>query len=132
MQVTATDSDDTHQPAAPPLTQRKPAMSRLPIAASSLALVFTLAACTWVKPDPAGANVRVAYDGNVAGCTKMGEIGVGVRDRIMPGIDRNDLKVRDELESLARNEAVTLNADTITVLTEPVQGEQRFAAWRCR
>ena len=107
-------------------------MNRLLIVASSFVLVFAVSACTWVKPDPAGAKVRVAYDGNVAGCSKVGEIGVGVRDRIMPGIDRNELKVRDELESLARNEAAGLGADTITALNEPVQGDQRFAAWRCR
>lgn len=107
-------------------------MTRLPIVALSVAFVLGMSACTWVKPDSAGGRVRVAYDGNVAGCTKLGEIGVGVRDRIMPGIDRNELKVRDELESLARNEAATLNADTITALNEPVEGEQRFAAWRCR
>ncbi len=105
-------------------------MTRILIVASSV--VLALSACTWVKPDPAGAKVRVAYDGNAASCTKVGEIGVGVRDRIMPGIDRNELKVRDELESLARNEAATLGADTITAVGDPVDGEQRFIAWRCR
>lgn len=93
---------------------------------------LALGACTWVKPDPAGARVRVAYDGNAEGCTKVGEIGVGVRDRLIPGVDRNELKVRDELESLARNEAATLDADTIVALNEPKDGEQRFAAYRCR
>lgn len=98
-----------------------------------IALATGLAtACTWVKPDEAGSRVRVAYDGNVAGCTKVGEIGVGVRDRLMPGIERNPLKVRDELESLARNEAAGLGGDTIVAVDEPRGGEQRFTAWRCR
>lgn len=97
-----------------------------------LALVAATSACTWVKPDHAGEKVRVAYDGKVEGCTKLGEIGVGVRDRWVPGIDRNPLKVADELESLARNEAATLKADTIKALNEPRDGEQRFAAYRCR
>lgn len=105
-------------------------MTRLPTIAASFVLV--LSACTWVKPDPAGAKVRVAYDGNTGSCARVGEIGVGVRDRIVPGIDRNELKVRDELESLARNEAATLGADTISAVADPVDGEQRFIAWRCR
>lgn len=97
-----------------------------------IATAVVAGACTWVKPDSAGEKVRVAYDGNVSGCTKLGEIGVGVRDRWIPGIDRNPLKVADELESLARNEAATLKADTIAALDEPRDGEQRFAAYRCR
>lgn len=95
-------------------------------------LLLAFAACTWVKPDSAGERVRVAYDGNVAGCTKVGEVGVSVRDRLVPGIDRQPLKVADELESLARNEAATIPADTIVALYEPSGGEQRFAAYRCR
>lgn len=104
-------------------------MHRLPVFASLV--LCTLSACTWVKPDPEGARVRVAYDGRVGGCTKVGEVTVAVRDRVL-GIQRNELKVRDELESLARNEAATLGADTITAMREPEEGEQRFAAWRCR
>ncbi|MBX3724880.1 MAG: DUF4156 domain-containing protein [Xanthomonadales bacterium] len=98
-----------------------------------IALVAALStACTWVKPDEAGSRVRVAYDGNATGCTKVGEIGVGVRDRLMPGVERNPLKVRDELESLARNEAAALGGDTIVAVDEPRGGEQRFIAYRCR
>lgn len=97
-----------------------------------LVLAAATGACTWVKPDEAGSRVRVAYDGNVAGCTKVGEIGVGVRDRLMPGVERNPLKVRDELESLARNEAAGLGGDTVVAVDEPRGGEQRFVAWRCR
>lgn len=101
---------------------------------SMLALTMTVAvgACAWVKPDRDGTKVRVAYDGNVNGCTKMGEIGVGVRDTLVFGVERNQIKVTDELESLARNEAATLNADTVVALNEPQNGEQRFAAYRCK
>ncbi len=97
-----------------------------------LVLAAATGACTWVKPDEAGSRVRVAYDGNVAGCTKVGEIGVGVRDRLLPGVERNPLKVRDELESLARNEAAGLGGDTVVAVDEPRGGEQRFVAYRCR
>ncbi len=100
----------------------------------SLVLMIPLlaSACMWVKPDAAGEKVRVAYDGRVDGCTKLGEVTVGVRDKIALGVERNQIKVIDELESLARNEAATLGADTISALSEPRNGEQRFAAWRCK
>ena len=45
--------------------------------------------------------------------------------------ERNRLKVRDELETLARNEAPGLGADTVQPVAPPVSGEQRYIAWRC-
>ncbi len=97
----------------------------------ALFATVALGACTWVKMEPEGLSVRVvATDAAVQDCTTRGEIGVSVKDKV--GLyRRNDLKVRDELETMARNEAVGLGADTILPLDEPVNGEQRFAAYRC-
>jgi hypothetical protein len=93
--------------------------------------VLLLGACTWVKMEPGGTRVRVlALDAPVDGCTRLGEVGVSVKDRVA-FYQRNDLKVRDELETLARNEAVGLGADAIRPLEEPAAGEQRFTAYRC-
>lgn len=88
--------------------------------------------CTWVKLDDAGSHVRVAYNGNlgIAPCRDLGELSVSVKDRVA-FYHRNELKVRDELETLARNEAVSLHADTIKPLDEPHDGEQRFQAYAC-
>jgi hypothetical protein len=94
------------------------------------AALATLAGCTWVKLEDAGAHVRVAYDGRVDGCDKVGEVGVSVKDRIGP-YDRSNLKVKDELETLARNQAASLPADTLVALGEPRNGEQSFAAYHC-
>ena len=90
-----------------------------------------LSACTWVKMEPGATRVRVlAADAPTQGCTARGEIGVSVKDQV--GLyQRSDLKVRDELETLARNEAVRLDADAIQPLEEPALGEQRFAAFHC-
>lgn len=101
----------------------------LPLAAAMATLA--LGACTWVKMEPDGARIRVlAADAATGGCTARGEIGVSVKDKV--GLyRRNDIKVRDELETMARNEAVSLSADAIKPLEEPYNGEQRFAAFRC-
>ena len=61
---------------------------------------------------------------------QRGEVGVAVRDKVAL-YQRNELKVRDELETMARNEAVGLGADTVQALNEPSAGEQRFAAYAC-
>ena len=97
----------------------------------SAAVLCALSACTWVKMEPQGLEVRVAHAGDdLSGCTRRGEVGVSVRDKV--GLyQRNDLKVRDELETMARNEASSLAADTVQPLNQPSAGEQRFAAYVC-
>lgn len=93
------------------------------------ALATVLSACTWVHMAPGASAVRVVT-GAPAGCEKRGEVEVSVKHSVA-FIERNALKVRDELETLARNEAPGLQADTIHPLDEPRGGSQRFAAWRC-
>ncbi len=88
------------------------------------------AACSWVNPTVSGNVVRVAYDGNVSGCRDAGTVSVSVTDKIA-FYHRSELKVRDELETLARNEAATLPADTIKPLDEPKDGSQHFQAYVC-
>jgi hypothetical protein len=99
--------------------------------ALAVLLVPVVTACTWVKMAPGGAEVRVARAGQDMGvCEKRGEVSVSVKNRLGP-YERNDIKVRDELETLARNEAPGLQADTVQPKGEPVDGEQRFLAFRC-
>jgi hypothetical protein len=93
--------------------------------------VASLSACTWVKMEPGGKGVRVARLGDdLSACTKRGEVAVSVRDKV--GLyQRNELKVRDELETMARNEATGLDADTVQAANEPSAGEQRYVAYSC-
>jgi uncharacterized membrane protein len=90
-----------------------------------------LSGCVWVKLEPGAAAVRVAMPGeNLDHCMKAGEIAVSVKANVA-AYHRNPLKVKDELETMARNEARGLSADTIKALGEPISGEQRFVALRC-
>lgn len=45
--------------------------------------------------------------------------------------DRNDIKVRDELQVQARNSALGMHADTIKPLGEPENGSQAWEAYVC-
>lgn len=94
-----------------------------------LLLPLSATGCTWVHMAPGASAVRVT-SAAPANCEKRGEVEVAVKHSIA-FIDRNALRVREELETLARNEAPALNADTIHPLGEPAGGSQRFAAWRC-
>jgi hypothetical protein len=59
-----------------------------------------------------------------------GEIAVSVKDRLGP-YQRDEIRVLDELETLARNEAPGLQADAVQPLGPPKDGEQRWRALRC-
>lgn len=87
-------------------------------------------ACTWVHMAPGASAVKVV-NGPPAGCEKRGEVEVSVKDSVA-FYDRNPLRVQEELETLARNEAPGLGADTVQPLAPPNDGAQRFAAWKCR
>ena len=96
----------------------------------SFAVAATLlSSCTWVHMAP-GASAVTVVAAAPSGCEKRGDIEVSVKDRLGP-YERNSLRVHEELETLARNEAPGLNADTVQPLAAPNDGVQRYAAWRC-
>lgn len=100
------------------------------IALAAVVLTAALGACTWVKPSTGGTAVHVVYEGKVTGCREAGSISVSVADKIA-FYHRSDLKVRDELETLARNQAASMPADTIQATSQPQDGAQTFAAYVC-
>jgi hypothetical protein len=105
---------------------------RLPIAAATVlaaTLATGLSACTWVHMAPGASAVRVV-SAAPANCQNRGEVEVSVKERLGP-YERNTLRVRDELETLARNEAPGLGGDTVQPLDGYEDGNQRYTVWRC-
>jgi hypothetical protein len=97
----------------------------------AVVLLASLSGCTFVKMAPGADQVSVlALGAAPAACEKRGEIEVSVKDRLGP-YERDNLRVMDELETLARNEAPSLSADTIQPRSAPDDGTQRFLAYRC-
>ena len=103
-------------------------MRLLPLS-SVIAATLLFSGCTWVHMAPGASAVKVVTAAP-AGCEKRGDIEVSVKDRLGP-YERNSLRVHEELETLARNEAPGLNADTVQPLGAPNDGVQRYTAWRC-
>ena|SRR5689334_23545008 len=98
----------------------------------ALAVTAMASGCTWVHLAPGASSVRVVPPGPPpSGCEQRGEIIVTVTNKV-GFYERNPLRVREELETQARNEAPSVQADTLQPLSEPRDGEQRFAAFRCR
>ncbi len=94
-----------------------------------LALLL-LNACTWVELKPEAAQVRVLTRADVADCKPAGITTVRVQpDAII--FKRDPVKVKKELETLARNEAVRLKGNVIVPATSIHKGEQTFDIYRC-
>ena len=93
--------------------------------------VVALTACTWgIKLNEGGQRVHTAWNRDVSACRYVGKVTVSVADHVGP-MSRNDIKVRDELEIMARNEASELSADTVKPLGQPHDGEQPWGAYSC-
>lgn len=94
-------------------------------------LIAGTAACTWVPIESGGKSVRVLPAGPLApGCVAKGEIVVSVKNKV-GFYNRNPLRVQEELETLARNEAPSAGANAVQAMGAPADGEQRFSAWQC-
>ncbi len=103
----------------------------LPIRVAAVVLLgLALPACTFVKMAPGAQQVKVLAAAP-AGCEARGEVVVSVTHKV-GFYERDALRVRDELEVLARNEAPRLAANRISPIGPPADGEQRWAMWRCR
>lgn len=93
-------------------------------------VLLLLNACAWVQLKPEAAQVRVLGAAEVADCQPAGITTVRVQpDAIV--FKRDPVKVQQELETLARNEAVRLQGNVIVPATPIARGEQTFNIYRC-
>lgn len=106
-------------------------MHRIMIAIPLVTLVALLHACTWVRTTPEGANVRVAQADEVENCTAKGQVTTSLKSRV-GGFERKPGKVAGELETLARNEAVSLGGNTVVAESLVKDGRQTFDVYRCQ
>jgi hypothetical protein len=92
--------------------------------------LFSLVACNWVKPDAGSEAVSLVKAAHVEECEKLGDISVSVKDKVA-GMGRKTAKVARELVVLAKNQAVSMEANALVSSAEPVDGKQMFAAYKC-
>ena len=94
----------------------------LPLVLLAAAVALT-PACTWVKVSPEAQQVVVLP------ASRVGVISTTVKAVVM-GIPRDATKVRNELDDLARQQAVSLGANTV-VRQSVVNGKGSYAAYNC-
>jgi hypothetical protein len=97
----------------------------------SLGLIASLLmACTWVELTPEAEEVRVVEAVDVAKCKMVGLTTVSVKPDV-GFVKRSPEKIKTELETLARNEAIKLKGDTLVEATAIQDGEQTFKVYKC-
>ena len=89
-----------------------------------------LTACNWVDVSSEGQAVRLVEEDAVNNCERVGRTRSQTTDRVL-FVDRNRDKLREELVSLARNEAAQLGGNRIVAESEVVDGRQSFGVYRC-
>ena len=99
-------------------------------ALTSLAAAIALAGCSLAPMTPEAQRVQVVAT-PPSGCTPAGRVEVSATSGFAM-VKRNQLRVKDELETLARQEAAKIGANTISAREAPsADGRQSFEAWRC-
>ena len=73
----------------------------------------------------------MARGDDVAGCAQLGVVNAQTTDRIL-NVGRSDVKIREELAGLARNQAADLGGDAVVPTSTPEAGRQSFDVYRCR
>lgn len=95
-----------------------------------LLLSLVLASCSWVSENKSGQSVAIIGQGETPECQLVGTINVSTTYKI-GFIKRGSNKVLDELQVLARNEAIKIDANTISPNSKPVDGKQSYVAFKC-
>ena len=93
-------------------------------------LCFLIFSCTWVRLTKDGETVTVKTEAEVSECKRVAKTTASLRSKVM-GIERDDAKIKLELETLARNAAVEYGGNVVVPITEIEEGAQSFAVYKC-
>lgn len=106
-------------------------MHRQPLFVLLLSLGF-LGACTWLPLTPEGEQVRVETSAQaVANCENKGTTHASTKHKV-GFIPRGTDFVKEELATLARNDAAKMGGNTVVPQGPVENGQQTFAIYACR
>ncbi len=98
---------------------------------TTLAIIFSLTACTWVSLTEQGNQVDLATPEAASACKRIGKTTVSTLSKLA-GMSRHQESMQDELNKLARNSAVELGGDTVAPLSPIENGRQVFGVYHCK
>ena len=88
-----------------------------------------LVGCSVVKVSEAGKRIHMLGKNEVGNCRRVGTVTTSVLDNVL-FIPRNQQKIQSDLDKLARDQAVLMNANTL-VHVSTVEGEGNYIAYQC-
>jgi len=104
-------------------------MKRPTTALTVVLIAGLLAGCSVVKVSEAGKRVNMISSDQAYNCTRVGSISTSVLEKIV-GVPRADTKIETELDRLARDQAVLMNANSLHRVS--IQGaEGSYIAYNC-
>ena len=110
---------------------RKDVSMKLRILVMSGVMTALVSGCSWVQLEEGADRVNLVNHERAADCQKLGRTRVQVAARV-GFIPRNDDAIQENLDDMARNQAVEMGGDTIAALDEAEEGRQTFGIYRCR
>jgi acetylglutamate synthase len=93
--------------------------------------VALLQACSFVSPNANSQYVALVKPNAVGNCKNMGETTVKTLSKVVI-VPRSGDKQFNELLTLAKNQAVVMEGDTVVAKGAAVNGEQTFGVYRCK
>lgn len=100
---------------------------------SNLAVVCSfilLASCSFVKLNPQATNTQVVSDvGALSDCKYLGDTNASIWSKA--GTFQSDKSVESQLDTLARNDAATMNGNTVVPKSDIVEGKRTYGVYEC-
>lgn len=95
-----------------------------------LAGVVALAACSFVSLDPQARDVMVQNDvSSLKGCKNLGNTTVSLWSKAETFQSQDT--VENQLDTLAKNEAVTMGGNTVTPYSAINNGQRTYSVYKC-
>jgi len=94
-----------------------------------LCCVAALAGC-WVTPSPVSKNVAVVNGVQVAQCRLVGKADLSVPDKLGT-LQRVPDDMENDLQTLAKNQAINAGGDTVAPLSVQDGGKQSWGYYAC-
>jgi hypothetical protein len=98
--------------------------------AVAVACSLGIAGCNWVPLSAGGEQVQLATPNFVEGCRSLGKTKAKTKPTLL-GIKRGEATIREELTSLARNDAAAMGGTHVSPLDDVKEGEQTFGIYVC-
>lgn len=105
-------------------------MKKLIINTLLLGSLVCLNACSFVDLNPGAENIVVSKDSNsLSNCKSLGDTEVSVWSKA--DSFQSDGTVDEQLNTLARNQAATMNGNTVVAKSAVTNGQRTYAVYNC-